>query len=96
MDHAKSVSGTARPEAGRVLECDAPGDVIDLVPFTFDLTAHEIRRLTAVLDATPGWDPVAVLAAEIEAHALLYSGLNAEQCSIYNLLYEEGVLDARR
>jgi hypothetical protein len=96
VDHAESVSGTARPEAVRVLECDAPGDVIDLVPFTFDLTAHEIPRLTAVLDATPGWDPVAVLAAEIEAHALLYSGLNAEQCSIYNLLYEEGVLDARR
>jgi hypothetical protein len=58
VDHAKSVSGTARPEAGRVLECDAPGDVIDLVPFTFDLTAHEIRRLTAVLDATPGWIPL--------------------------------------
>lgn len=73
-----------------------PGDVIDLMPFAFDLTAHEIRRLTSVLNAMPDWDPVAVLAAEVEAHALLYSGLNAEQRSVYDLLYEEGVLDARR
>jgi hypothetical protein len=44
----------------------------------------------------PEWDPVAVLAAEVEAHALLYSGLKAEQRSIEDLLYEEGVLDVRR
>jgi hypothetical protein len=73
-----------------------PGDGTDLVPFIFDLTAHEIRRMTAVLDATPDWDPAAVLAAEVEAHSMLYSGLNTEQRSVYDLLCEEGVLDAGR
>jgi hypothetical protein len=72
-----------------------PGPVTGLMPFTFDLTAHEIRRITAVLDAMPDWDPAAVLAAEAEAYSLLYSGLTAEQRSVYDLLCEEGVLDAR-
>ena len=72
------------------------GEVIELTPFTFDLTEHEIRRVTAVLAAMPDWDPIAVLAAEVEAHSLLYSGLNAEQRSVYDLLCEEGVLDVRR
>ncbi|MGB9280420.1 MAG: DUF6400 family protein [Pseudonocardiaceae bacterium] len=66
----------------------------DLMPFTFDLIAHEIRRMTAVLDAMPDWDPAAVLAVEGEAHSLLYSGLHPEQRAIYYLLCEEGVLDA--
>lgn len=66
----------------------------DLTWFTFDLTAHEIRRLGAVLDATAHWDPAAALTAETEAHTLLYSGLSAEQRAIYELLLEEGVLDA--
>lgn len=51
-----------------------PGPVTGLTPFTFDLTAHEIRRITAVLDAMPDWDPAAVLAAEVEA----YSGLDLQ------------------
>jgi hypothetical protein len=72
-----------------------PGDMTGLTPFTFDLTAHEIRRITAVLDAVPDWDPAAVLATEVEAHSLLYSGLSTEQRSVYDLLCEEGVLDAR-
>lgn len=50
--------------------------------------------MTAVLDAMPDWDPAAVLAAEVEAHSLLYTGVNAAQLSIYGLLCEEGVLDA--
>lgn len=69
-------------------------DVADLMSFTFDLTAHEIRRLGAVLDAMPHWDPAAALTAETEAYTLLYSGLSAEQHAIYELLREEGVLDA--
>ncbi len=73
-----------------------PGDGTDLMPFVFDVTEHEIHRMTAVLDAMSGWDPAAVLAAEVEAHSLLYSGLNTEQRSIYDLLCEEGVLDAGR
>jgi hypothetical protein len=44
----------------------------------------------------PEWDPIAVLAAEAEAHTLLYSDLNAEQRSTYDLLYEKGVFDVRR
>jgi hypothetical protein len=69
--------------------------VTGLMPFTFDLTAHEIRRITAVLATMPDWDPAAVLAVEVEAHALLYSGLNTEQRSVYDLLCDEGVLDVR-
>ncbi|MDQ2880306.1 MAG: DUF6400 family protein [Actinomycetota bacterium] len=71
-----------------------PGPGTHLKPFFFDLTAHEICRMTAVLDAMPDWDPAAVLAAEAEAHSLLYSGLNTEQRSVYDLPCEEGVLDA--
>ena len=73
-----------------------PSRVSRLQPFIFDLTAHEIHRVSSVLNAMPEWDPVTVLAAEAEAHALLYSGLNAEQRSVYDLLHEEGVLDVRR
>jgi hypothetical protein len=70
------------------------GHRTDLAPFSFNLTAHEIRRMTAVLDAMPDWDPAAVLAAEAEAHSLLYSGLNTGQRSIYDQLCKAGVLDA--
>lgn len=73
-----------------------PSEVSRLQPLVFDLTAHEIHRVTSVMNALPDWDPVAVLAAEVEAHALLYSDLNAEQRSLYDLLPEEGVLDVRR
>jgi hypothetical protein len=73
-----------------------PDEVSWPISFVFDLTAHEIHRLTSVLNAMPEWDPIAVLAAEAEAHALLYSDLNAEQRSTYDLLYEEGVFDVRR
>lgn len=63
--------------------------------FVIDLTAYERRRICAVLDATPDWDPVAVLAAETKAHAMLYSGLDTEQRAVYDLLCTEGVLNAR-
>jgi hypothetical protein len=53
-----------------------------------------VEEICAVLDATPDWDAVAVLAAETEAHALLYSGLDADQRALYDLLFAEGVLDA--
>ena len=62
--------------------------------YVIDLTAYERRRICAVLDAMPDWDPVAVLAAETAAHARLYSGLDAEQRTVYDLLCAEGVLDA--
>jgi hypothetical protein len=62
--------------------------------FVIDLTAYEHRRICAVLDAMPDWDPAAVLAAETEAHTMLYSGLDAEQRAVYDLLLAEGVLNA--
>jgi hypothetical protein len=62
--------------------------------FVIDLTAYERRRICAVLDAMPDWDPAAVLAAETEAHTMLYSGLDAEQRAVYDLLLAEGVLNA--
>jgi hypothetical protein len=80
--------------AATALSSPRSGDATGLTPFIFDLTAHEIRRITAVLDAMPDWDPAAVLAAEVEAHSLLYSGLDTEQRFVYDLLREEGVLDA--
>lgn len=64
--------------------------------FVIDLTAYEQRRICAVLEAMPDWDPAAVLAAETQVHALLYSGLDAEQRAVYDLLCDQGVLDARR
>lgn len=70
-------------------------DAADLTPFTLDLGRHEVRRLDAVLDAMPDWDPAVALSAEAEGYRLLYSGLSAEQRTVYDLLCEEGVLDAR-
>jgi Family of unknown function (DUF6400) len=71
-----------------------PGPAAELLPFTMALAADEVRRVGAVLDAMPDWDPAAVLAAETEAHAMLYSGLDAEQRTVHALLCEAGVLDA--
>ncbi|MFI6979032.1 DUF6400 family protein [Embleya sp. NPDC050154] len=65
----------------------------DLVPFTIDLTFEEARRRAEVVAALgPDWDPVAVLRGEDEAYALLYSGLDAEQQRIHDLLVAAGVL----
>ncbi|MCX5082412.1 DUF6400 family protein [Streptomyces sp. NPDC056121] len=64
-----------------------------LIPFTIDLTFEEARRRAEVVAALgPDWDPVAVLRGEDEAHALLYSGLDAGQQRTYDLLVEAGVL----
>lgn len=79
----------SRPDQG-----DGAG-AVDLSLFIFDLSAHEIRRLTAVLDAMPDWDPVAALEGEAQAHARLYSGLDAHQLAVYNMLRTQDVLDAR-
>jgi hypothetical protein len=62
--------------------------------FVFDLTQHEATRLAAVLEATPDWDPAAMLEAETEAHRLLYSDLSPEQEAVYRMLIDEGLLDA--
>jgi hypothetical protein len=61
---------------------------------SFDLGAHEQRRLAAVLAATPDIDVLAVLDSEAAAHRMLYSGLDGEQQATYRLLVEAGVLDA--
>jgi len=66
----------------------------DLATFTLDLTAHEQRRLAAVVAAMPDLDPGAVLAAETEAHRMLYSNLDAEQQATYRMLVDAGVLGA--
>lgn len=61
--------------------------------WAYDLTLDEVRRRQAVLAAIgEDWDPVAVLAQEDEAYAILYSGLDAEQQRIYNDLVIAGVL----
>ncbi|MFD3474322.1 DUF6400 family protein [Streptomyces sp. NPDC058695] len=64
-----------------------------LIPFAIDLTFEEARRRAEVVAALgPDWDPAAVLRGEDEAHALLYSGLDAEQQRTYDLLVAAGVL----
>ena len=68
---------------------------VDIVAgeWAYDLTLDEVRRRQAVLAAIgEDWDPVAVLAQEDEAYAMLYSGLDAEQQRIYNDLVTAGVL----
>lgn len=68
----------------------------DHVTFAIDLTAEEARRRAEVVAALgPDWDPVAVLWEEEAAHALLYSGLDAEQQRIHDLLVAAGVLPGR-
>jgi hypothetical protein len=63
-----------------------------MTPFFVDLTAHEGRRLAAVLAAMPGWDPAVVLADETRAQAMLYSDLDAGQQATLAQLREAGVL----
>lgn len=74
-----------------------PGDhrEPELVPFTFDLTRHEMRRLAAILATVPDWDPTVALSEENEAYRLLCSGLDADQLATFEMLRGEGVLDVR-
>lgn len=60
----------------------------------YDLTAHEPRRIAAVLEASDDLDPAAVHADEVEAHRLLYSDLDDEQQAVYDMLIEEGLINA--
>ncbi|WP_405945348.1 DUF6400 family protein [Streptomyces sp. NBC_00932] len=70
-----------------------PDNTTDLTPFTMDLTFDESRRRAEVVAALgPEWDPVEALRGEDEAYALLYSGLDAEQQSTYDMLVAAGVL----
>ncbi|QIP83878.1 hypothetical protein GLX30_07185 [Streptomyces sp. Tu 2975] len=72
------------------------GSAPDHVNFTIDLTLEEARRRAEVMAALgPDWDPVAALRSEEAAHALLYSGLDAEQEQVYRRLVAAGVLPGR-
>ena len=72
---------------------NANQDNAGLIPFTIDLTFEEARRRAEVVAALgPDWDPVEALRGEDEAHALLYSGLDAEQQRTYDMLVAAGVL----
>jgi len=64
--------------------------------FAYDLTLDEARRRSAVLEALgDDWDPIAVLAGEQKAYAMLYSDLDDEQQRIYEELVRAGVLPDR-
>lgn len=64
--------------------------------FAYDLTLDEARRRAAVLEAIgEDWDPLAVLAEEDRAYAMLYSDLDDEQQRIYDDLVAAGVLADR-
>lgn len=62
--------------------------------FSWDLTSHELRRLSATLDGMPDWDPQGSLRLESEAYRLLMSDLDEEQQAIHRMLVEAGVLGA--
>lgn len=65
----------------------------NLVPFTIDLTAHEAARLAAVLDALgPHWDPTEIYTGEAEARRILYTHLDPDQQTTYDVLIANGVL----
>jgi hypothetical protein len=62
--------------------------------FSWDLTSHELRRLSATLGGMPDWDPEGSLRMETEAYRLLMSDLDDEQRAIHRMLVEAGVLGA--
>lgn len=65
--------------------------------FTIDLTAGELYRRAAVVEALgDAWDPAAVFAGEERAYELLYSGLDADQQRMYDELVSAGVLADRQ
>ena len=64
---------------------------------SFDLTVDEARRRAAVLQAIGAhWDPAVVLANELAAYELLYSGLDGPTQQIYDDLVDAGVLPRRQ
>lgn len=64
--------------------------------FAHELTLDEARRRGAVMAALgDDWDPMAVLAEEMRAEALLYSHLDDDQQRIYDDLVAAGVLPRR-
>jgi hypothetical protein len=66
------------------------------VVFALDLAREEVRRRAAVVAALgPYWDPAAVLRDERAAYDLLYSGLDARQQAIFDMLVTAGVLPGR-
>ena len=70
-------------------------DPVELV-FEFDLTRDELRRRAEVVRALgPGWDPVAALRDEQEAHDRLYANLDEGQQAAYEDLVRLGVLRGR-
>ena len=69
---------------------------VDHLAFAYDLTLDEARRRAAVLEAIgEDWDPLAVLAEEDRAYAMLYSGLDDEQQRMYDDLVAARVLPDR-
>ena len=73
-----------------------PGNT-NALAMSFDLTVDEARRRAAVLQAIGAqWDPAVVLANEVAAYELLYSGLDGPTQRIYDDLVAAGVLPSRR
>lgn len=65
-----------------------------LTPMEFDLTSHELTRLSAVLAACAAdLDLLTMHANECDARRLLYSGLDPEQRRIHQQLTEAGILN---
>ena len=75
---------------------DAFADTANALVMSFDLTVDEARRRAAVLQAIGAhWDPAVVLANELAAYELLYSGLDGPTQRIYDDLVVAGVLPRR-
>lgn len=67
----------------------------ELASFTFDLDAHELTRLTAVLTACGDqFDLLTMHNDEVDARRVLYGSLSVEQRVIHQQLTEAGILGA--
>ncbi|MFI5820761.1 DUF6400 family protein [Streptomyces rishiriensis] len=93
--HDRALPGGPDEPAASGPAADRP-DAPPTVDLVVDLSAHEMLRRAHVLDALGSdWDPVAALRGEEAAHALLYSGLSADQQRVYDELVSAGVLPRR-
>jgi hypothetical protein len=73
------------------------GDKTNEVVMAFDLAVDEARRRSAVLRAIGAhWDPAVVLANELAACEMLYSGLDGPTQQIYDYLVTARVIPRRQ
>lgn len=67
----------------------------ELVNFSIDFYGHELERIAATLAAAGHtMDLLTMYADEADAHRMLYTGLDKQQCAVYRQLQTAGILSA--